>query len=350
MKKQVAVIFGGMSSEHEVSCVSVVNVVNGFDMDQYDVSLIGITKDGKWILTDSVDKIQDGSWREDGYTAILSPDRSKPGMLILRDDTYEYKKIDVIFPVLHGKFGEDGTIQGLFEMSGIPYVGCGVLSSAAGMDKISTKLFVDKLGIRQANYVTDIARDMGEWETTMRQVEEKLGYPVFVKPSNAGSSCGVSKAANREELRAALELAKKHDIRVLIEEMICGHEVECAVLGGDDVKASRVGEVLAAAEFYDYEAKYHNAESKTVIDPEGVPAASKEKVREDAVKIFKALGGFGLSRVDFFIENDTDEVVFNEINTLPGFTNISMYPMLWNDMGLTTKELVDRLIETAYER
>ena len=256
----------------------------------------------------------------------------------------------MIFPVLHGKFGEDGTIQGVFEMSGIPYVGCGVLSSSVSMDKISTKIFVEKLGIRQAKFVADIAPDLSELDHTVAEVEEKLGYPVFVKPSNAGSSCGVSKAENREELKAAVELAKKHDTRVLIEEMICGHEVECAVLGGRDPKASKVGEVVAAAEFYDYDAKYNNSESKTVIDPDTVPQASKDKVREDAVAIFKAVSGFSLSRVDFFIENETNDVVFNEINTLPGFTNISMYPMLWADRGLSITELIDRIVETAYER
>lgn len=350
MKTKVAVIFGGMSSEHDVSCVSVVNVVNGFNQDKYEVSLIGITKEGKWLLTDSVASIQDGSWRDGGEIAVISPDRSKPGIFVLKANTYEYKKIDVIFPVLHGKFGEDGTIQGLFELSGIPYVGCGVLSSAVSMDKITTKILVEQLGIRQANYVADIAKDLNELDATVQQVEEKLGYPVFVKPSNAGSSCGVSKASDREELKEAVKLAKEHDTRVLIEEMIVGHEVECAVLGGSEAKASRVGEVLAAAEFYDYEAKYHNADSKTVIDPEGIPADVKEKVREDAVKIFKTVSGFGLSRVDFFIEKGTNDVVFNEINTLPGFTNISMYPMLWNDMGLSTKELIDCLIQTAYER
>lgn len=350
MKTKVAVIFGGMSSEHDVSCVSVVNVVNGFNQDKYEVTLIGITKEGKWLLTDSVASIQDGSWRDGGEIAVISPDRSKPGILVLKANTYEYKKIDVIFPVLHGKFGEDGTIQGLFELSGIPYVGCGVLSSAVSMDKITTKILVDQLGIRQANYVADIAKDLNELDATVQQVEEKLGYPVFVKPSNAGSSCGVSKASDREGLKEAVKLAKEHDTRVLIEEMIVGHEVECAVLGGSEAKASRVGEVLAAAEFYDYEAKYHNADSKTVIDPEGIPADVKEKVREDAVKIFKTVSGFGLSRVDFFIEKGTNDVVFNEINTLPGFTNISMYPMLWNDMGLSTQELIDCLIQTAYER
>ncbi len=333
-----------------MSCVSVVNVVKGFNKDKYEVTLIGITKEGKWLLTDSIASIEDGSWKDGTTTAIISPDQGKQGILILKDGAYEHKSIDVIFPVLHGKFGEDGTIQGLFEMSGIPYVGCGVLSSAASMDKISTKIFVEKLGIRQANFVTDIARDLSEMEETVRQVEEKLGYPVFVKPSNAGSSCGVSKASDRQQLKDAIALAKEHDTRVLIEEMIVGHEVECAVLGGDKVEASRVGEVVAAAEFYDYEAKYHNADSKTVIDPEEVPVESKERVRESAVKIFKAVSGFGLSRVDFFIENETNDVVFNEINTLPGFTNISMYPMLWNDMGLSREELIDRLVETAYER
>ena len=197
MKKQAAVIFGGVSSEHEVSCVSVVNVVSGFDKDKYDLTLIGITKEGRWILTDSTASIEDGSWINGTETAILSPDRGRPGVLVLGEDTYTYKKIDVIFPVLHGRFGEDGTIQGLFEMSGIPYVGCGVLSSAVSMDKISTKIFVDQLGIRQAGYVTDIAKDLSELEHTVEQVEEKLGYPVFVKPSNAGSSCGVSKACDR---------------------------------------------------------------------------------------------------------------------------------------------------------
>ncbi len=350
MKKQVAVIFGGKSSEHDVSCVSVVNVVKGFNKDKYEVTLIGITKEGKWLLTDSLANIEDGSWKEGTTTAVISPDQGKQGILILKDGAYEHKNIDVIFPVLHGKYGEDGTIQGLFEMSGIPYVGCGVLSSAASMDKISTKIFVDQLGVRQANFVVDIARDLSEMEETVKQVEEKLGYPVFVKPSNAGSSCGVSKASNRDQLKEAIALAKEHDTRVLIEEMIVGHEVECAVLGGDKVEASRVGEVVAAAEFYDYEAKYHNADSKTVIDPEEIPTESKERVRESAVKIFKAVSGFGLSRVDFFIENETNDVVFNEINTLPGFTNISMYPMLWNDMGLSTEELIDRLVQTAYER
>ena len=336
MKKKAAVIFGGISSEHEISCRSVINIANGFQKEKYDLRFIGITKDGKWLLVDDISQIADDSWRSGATTAILSPDRHRPGILI--------------FPALHGIFGEDGTVQGLFELSGIPYVGSGVLGSAVGMDKISTKLFVDRLGIRQARYVADTAKDCGELAETIRKTEETLSYPVFVKPSNAGSSCGVSKACDRAELELAIRLAKQFDSRVLIEEMIVGHEVECGVLGGRDIEASKVGEVLAAADFYDYEAKYNNPESKTVIDPSGIPAAVKEEVRTDALAIFRAVGAYGLSRVDFFIEADTNEVVFNEINTLPGFTNISMYPLLWADMGLTNEELIDRLVETALER
>ena len=225
MKKQVAVIFGGKSSEHEVSCHSVLNVIKGFSPEKYEIHLIGITKEGQWLYVPSPQTIEDGSWVEGKETAIISPDAVKSGIYLCHEEGhFERIKIDVIFPVLHGKFGEDGTIQGVFEMSGIPYVGCGVLSSSVSMDKISTKVFVEKLGIRQAKFVADIAPDLSLLEETVQQVEEKLGYPVFVKPSNAGSSCGVSKAENRDELIEAVALAKKHDTRVLIEEMIVEYE------------------------------------------------------------------------------------------------------------------------------
>ena len=350
MKKQVAVIFGGKSSEHEVSCHSVLNVIKGFSPEKYEIHLIGITKEGHWIYVPDATAIEDGSWYNGKKTAIISPDAINSGIYVCDDEGhYERQKIDVIFPVLHGKFGEDGTIQGVFEMSGIPYVGCGVLSSSVSMDKISTKIFVEKLGIRQAKFVADIAPDLSELDHTVAEVEEKLGYPVFVKPSNAGSSQGVSKAHNREELEKALALAKKHDHRVLIEETIIGREVECAVLGGQNPKASPVGEILAAAEFYDFDAKYNNAESKTVIDPD-LPDEVKEKIRTNAVAVFRAVGGFGLSRVDFFVEQGTNEVIFNEINTLPGFTNISMYPMLWKAAGFEKEELLDQIIALAFER
>lgn len=349
MKKRIAVIFGGQSSEHEVSCMSAVNVIGGLNREKYEIHMIGITEEGHWIYVENVDKIRDDSWRDGEITAVISPDHEKQGIWKVSGGTVEVVPIDVAFPVLHGKYGEDGTIQGLFEMSGIPYAGCGVLASAASMDKISTKIFADRLGVRQAAYVADIARDLREMDDTIAQVEEKLDYPVFVKPSNAGSSQGVSKAHNREELKEALVLAKKHDHRVLIEENITGREVECAVLGGQNPQASPVGEILAAAEFYDFDAKYNNEESRTVIDPD-LPEEVKEEIRRNAVAIFRAVGGFGLSRVDFFVEKDTNEVIFNEINTLPGFTNISMYPMLWEANGIKKEELLDRIIELAYER
>lgn len=349
MKKSIVVIFGGQSSEHEVSCMSAANIIDGLDREKYTVHIIGITKEGHWLYVESPEKVRDGSWYKGTVTAAISPDRGHPGIWKLGEKGVEMVPTDVAFPVLHGRFGEDGTIQGLFEMAGIPYVGCGVLASAASSDKITTKRFVESLHIRQAAYVTDVTADNSKIEDTIRQVEEKLGYPVFVKPSNAGSSQGVSRAVDREGLRAAILHAREHDSRVLIEEEIVGREVECAVLGGRQAEASMVGEILAAAEFYDYDAKYHSEESKTVVDPD-LPQAVKEEIREDARAIFYTMSGFGLSRVDFFVEKDTDEVVFNEINTLPGFTNISMYPMLWEAMGVEKKELLDRLIALAYER
>lgn len=349
MKKKIVVIFGGQSSEHEVSCVSACNILDGLDREKYEIHMIGITKEGHWLFVEDAGQIKDGSWRDGTVTAVISPDRRHPGILKTDGKTTEIIPVDVAFPVLHGKFGEDGTIQGLFELSGIPYVGCGVLSSAASMDKISTKIFADRAGVRQAAYVTDTAKGLERLDETVAEAEEKLGYPLFVKPSNAGSSQGVSKAHDREELKAAITLAKKHDYRVLIEETVIGREIECAVLGGENPETSKVGEILAAAEFYDFDAKYNNAESKTVIDPD-LPTEVKEKVRSLAADIFKAVSGFGLARVDFFVEKGTNEVIFNEINTLPGFTDISMYPMLWQAMGLEKKELLDRLIALAYER
>lgn len=349
-REKVAVIFGGQSSEHEVSCISAQTIINNIDRDMYDVMLIGITKEGKWLLVDSVEDISSGKWTNSNKSAVILPDSSLHGALIMEDNTYKIEHIDVAFPVLHGLYGEDGTIQGLFELSGIPYVGCGVLASSTGMDKLSTKKVVNPLGIRQAKYVPVFHDNNYSFETCADEVEKRLGYPVFVKPSNAGSSKGVSKATDREELKAAIDEAANHDKRILVEEMINGREVECAVLGSaGNVKATGVGEILAAAEFYDYDAKYNNEESKTVVDPE-LPEGVRETIREAAMDIFTALDGFGLSRVDFFVENETDEVVFNEINTLPGFTEISMYPMLWEAYGMDKKTLVNRLISMSKER
>lgn len=330
--------------------MSAVNIMDGLDKEKYEIHRIGITTEGHWLYVEDTAKIRDGSWRGGTVAAVISPDRAHPGIWKMDGGRSAWIPVDVAFPALHGRYGEDGTVQGLLELAGIPYVGCGVLASAASMDKITTKLFADKLHIRQAAYVTDIEKGDGQIGKTIREAEEKLGYPVFVKPSNAGSSQGVSKASDREGLREAILLAKKHDCRVLVEEAVAGREIECAVLGGTHPQASKVGEILAGAEFYDYDAKYHSEDSETVIDPADLPEAVKEKVRENAVAIFQAVGGFGLSRVDFFVENGTGEVIFNEINTLPGFTDISMYPMLWESMGVGKKELLDRLIAMADER
>ena len=347
-KKNVLVLFGGRSSEHEVSCVSATTVISNMDTETCEIYAVGITKEGRWVLVDSVEEIKDGSWVDSKQQAMLSPDTTEKALYVIENGEFKKITIDVAFPVLHGLNGEDGTVQGLFELAGIPYVGCGVLASAVSMDKLYTKVIVDTLGICQAKYVAVYKDEIGE-VSVYEKIEETLGYPVFIKPSNAGSSRGVSKAANREELIAGLKEAANHDRKILVEETIYGRELECAVLGDGDVKASGIGEVLAAAEFYDYEAKYHNAESKTVISPE-LPEGKEEEIRQAAVKIFKAVDGQGLSRVDFFLENETNRVVFNEINTLPGFTSISMYPMLWGAKGIDKPELIKRLLELAHVR
>lgn len=349
-KKTAVVLFGGQSSEHVVSCMSVVNVINHIDKEKYDLLLIGITEEGRWIKAESPEAIESGSWREGTTGAVISPDATMQSVILMEGDRMTMVKADVVFPVLHGLFGEDGTVQGLLELARIPYVGCGVLSSAVSMDKLYTKIVVDDLGVRQAAYVPVMRSDLDDAEAVIMRVEAKLAYPVFVKPSNAGSSKGVGRADNRQELLAALTEAANHDRKILVEEMIKGREVECAVFGGGltPVEASGVGEILAAAEFYDFDAKYYNSDSKTVTDPELFGNATEE-IREAAKQIFKAVDGYGLARVDFFVEED-GTVVFNEINTMPGFTAISMYPMLWEVAGIDKDRLVDRLMDHALSR
>lgn len=348
-EKTIAVIFGGQSSEHEVSCMSVQTVLSGLSDSVCRVVPIGITKEGRWLMVEDSADIKDDTWREKGRPAWILPDASEKAILYMEGGEAKKIRLDAAFPVLHGKYGEDGTIQGLFELAGIPYVGCGVLSSAVSMDKAYTKIIVDRLGIRQAGYVLIDRLDMEDPESCADRVEERFPYPVFVKPSRAGSSCGVNKAENREELLSALSEALCYDRRILVEEAIVGREVECAVLGGYDPKASNPGEILAADQFYSYDAKYNNKESKTDIRPE-LPTGAAETIRDAAVRIFRAVDGYGLSRVDFFVEKKTNEVVFNEINTMPGFTSISMYPMLWNALGMDIKKLTAALVDTAFER
>ncbi|MBQ7718310.1 MAG: D-alanine--D-alanine ligase [Clostridia bacterium] len=336
------IIFGGASGEHEVSCLSAASVLRNINKDKYYVTKIGITKDGRWFKTDaSADKIENGEWiNEDNIKAILSPDRETHG-IVLADGTVQ--KIDVIFPVMHGDFCEDGCIQGLFELAGIPYVGPGVLSSSVSMDKAATKLFVEKLGIRQAAWYV-ASPDFTDED--IDKITAKFNFPVFVKPCNAGSSLGAGKASNREELVCAIREAAKVDSKILCEEFIDAREIECAVLGNRDAKASTVGEILPSNEFYDYNAKYIDNKSGLVI-PADLPEKTAEEIRTYAVKIFKALQCRCLSRVDFFVHKKTGEVYFNEINTLPGFTSISMYPKLWGASGIPYSELIDKLIEYA---
>ncbi len=349
MKKTIAVLFGGQSSEHEVSCISAVTIATHMDTEKYEQILIGITKEGDWLKVDSVSQIEDGSWRNSLVHAVLSAEATAKSVIFLEDGRVTTRKLDLVFPALHGLYGEDGTIQGILELARLPYVGCGVLASSISMDKLCTKMLVGTLGIRQARYIPLMRKELKNMEAAAEKVEAELSYPMFVKPCNAGSSRGVSKVRNREELKAGLSLAAEHDRRLLVEEMIVGRELECAVLCGEDCCVSGVGEVLAAADFYDYEAKYHSAESQTDLAPV-LPAGKVDEIREAAARIFAALDGYGLSRLDFFLTADTNEVVFNEMNTLPGFTGISMYPMLWERMGMSKQELIDKLIASALMR
>ncbi len=351
MKKSLCVIFGGQSPEHDISCKSVVSVLNNLNKEKYDIHKIGITKEGEWFLyTGETDKITGDEWKNDKENlkkAIISPSSQDKGILVFDEDGVSLIKIDVAFPVLHGEYGEDGTIQGLFELAGIKYVGMGVLASANAMDKAYTKIVIQNAGIPQADWVVAEKRDIRE--DTIKAAEAKIGYPCFVKPASTGSSVGVGKAHNREELNKALDNAFLYGRRVLIEENIDGHEVECAILGNEEAKASTVGEIMPTVEFYDFDAKYNDNSTKLCI-PAELSADIIETIREYALKAFHALDGFGLSRVDFFVKHSDNSVVLNEINTLPGFTNISMYPKLWDAVGVGYAELLDKLIEFGEAR
>ena len=342
-KKSVLIIFGGNSTEHEVSCKSVMNFIKNVSDEKYEKHLVGIKKNGDWVYyTADTDLIPLCKWADEpsNVPAMLCPGKG----LVLLDTNNTTINIDVIIPVLHGKNGEDGTIQGLFELCSIPYVGCGVVASGVSMDKAYTKIIVDSLKtIPQADFVLVKA---GDDQSFIEASEKKFGYPMFVKPCKSGSSQGVSKAENREELTAAVELALKHDSKVLIEECINGRELECAVFEKNgNIVCSNAGEAVAGDVFYSYEAKYNNSDSKTVLNPD-IPEGVNEKIKEYAEAIFRILGCSGLSRIDFFMEKD-GRVIFNEINTLPGFTKISMYPMMMDAIGYPIGMLMDELIDSA---
>ncbi|MBE6947203.1 MAG: D-alanine--D-alanine ligase [Ruminococcaceae bacterium] len=353
MKKiSVCVLFGGISPEHEVSLRSAEFVLNSLNPEKYNIFPVGITKNGDWILYGGTDYslLPSGEWKDfpDNRRAAISPVRGQ-GLLSFEGDCVVREWIDVVFPVLHGENGEDGAMQGLLQLAGIPYVGPHVSASAVAMDKTLTKLVVDKAGVRQADWMLVNNSDIDlrlDW--VMDQVEKKFQYPVFVKPAGTGSSVGVSKAANREALRDALLKAGTYDSKILVEEFINGREIEVAVMGNASPVASICGEIDSGAEFYDYDAKYVTDTSVAYI-PARISEEAAEQVRDAAVRIYTAIGCQGLSRVDFFVTYEGDEIIFNEINSIPGFTSISMYPKLFAASGIPAEELVEQLLNLAME-
>lgn len=350
--KNVLVVFGGVSSEHDVSTVSAASVIKNIPTDKYNLYLMGITKDGNWYLYDGdPDNLPEDKWLTTGTRkiAFLSPDRALHGITVLDGHKAENIHIDIIFPILHGKNGEDGTIQGLFQLSGIPFVGCDMASSAVCMDKIFTNSMADAYGIPQAAWSSITRYEYETGAKSLEVIEETLGFPIFVKPANAGSSVGISKAHNMDELRAGVKLALKFDDRVLFEEFIDGYEVECAVLGNNELMTGIPGQITPANEFYDYDAKYSNAASILNI-PALVDEATRDEVAAQAKRVFSCLGCSGFSRVDFFVTKADNRVLFNEINTIPGFTSISMYPKMMEAAGVPYSELCDRLLQLAEEK
>ena len=349
MKKTVLVLFGGKSTEYEVSLKSAASVLRNIPQQRYEILTLGITKDGEWFLFDgSPDAIENNTWQNGPIRkAFLSPDFGG-GLYAETAGGFEKIPVDVVFPVLHGKNGEDGTIQGYLEVAGLPYVGCGHLSSAITMDKEFSNLVADYHGIRQAKWLScKQYAYQNNRDAILDGAEQTLGYPIFVKPACAGSSVGISKAVNRDQLRKAAQLALTIDNKIIFEETVQGREIECAVLGNDEPIVSAPGEIEPCAEFYDYDAKYIS-ESKLYI-PARTDDETTEQIRKAASRIFGIFDCSGLSRVDFFL-TEANELYFNEINTIPGFTNISMYAKLFAYSGIPYPELVDRLLQLAQER
>ena len=345
-KKKVLIFFGGMSTEHEVSRMSASSVLRNINKEKYEIGIIGIDKEGNFLeYIGSYEDIVNEDWKKDTKEI---------------EDVISYiKSYDIAYPILHGLYGEDGTIQGLFELLKIPYIGPKVMASSIAMDKVYTKIIFDKAGIKQvpAIYlnvkndnivlIDDNFDEIDNITEIISKIENKIGYPAFIKPSNSGSSVGVHKAKNKEELISSINDSKKYDRKILVEKAINAREIECAVIeDGNEIKASVVGEILPAGEFYSYESKYEDENSGLAI-PANVDEAVSEYIRNAAIKAFKAIDGNGLSRVDFFLDKDTDEIYLNEINTLPGFTSISMYPKLWEKTGIEYTKLIDILIENA---
>lgn len=356
MKKKirVGVIFGGRSAEHEVSLVSATSVIEALDKGKYEVVPIGITKEGRWLSSSTtLQLLKEGKGLDEMTERVLLPDPTWKGLVEFRSDGVSTTPdpLDVVFPVLHGPYGEDGTIQGLLDLANVPYVGAGTLASALGMDKVIQKQIFERAGlpVTESRYFTskEYKESPSRW---IREIEDAFSYPCFVKPANLGSSVGITKAHNRTELKRGIFEAEHYDRKILVERSIeNAREIECSVLGNDEPRASVPGEVIPSNEFYDYDAKYVDGKSQIVI-PAPIPKKVKERIQDIAVKAFKAIDCSGMARVDFLVTRDRYKIYICEVNTIPGFTPISMYPKLWEASGVPYPKLLDILIELAIER
>jgi len=361
-KIRVGLVYGGRSGEHRVSLQTALAVLKAFDYDKYELIPFYITPAGQWrsgaLLSAPPSAVAElqfapeaGEEASAGGTLALMPVLQGMSEKVLTEGApaSDGKAIDVMLPLLHGTFGEDGTIQGLFEMAGLPYVGAGVLASSVGMDKVAMKTMFAHAGLPQVGYRHFIRYQWKKERETVRANIEELGYPCFVKPANLGSSVGVSKARDREELVRAIEEALRFDRKIIVEEFVDAREIEVSVLGNDDPRASVPGEIVSSNEFYDYKAKYIDGKSMMVI-PAEIPQETADAVREMALRAFRSIDGSGLCRADFFMRRSDGELFINEVNTMPGFTPFSMYPLMWKESGVSYRELLDTLIQLALER
>lgn len=357
-KIRVGLVFGGRSGEHEVSLASARSVLAALDKDKYEPVLIGVTREGRWLiggnpLKQLISSTQSPLLKADnGQNGVNGT--KEMGVRSATDISTEHildSTVDVVFPLIHGPYGEDGTVQGLFELADIPYVGAGVAASGVGMDKALMKAVFQAAGLPVPSFLVVLR---SEWEKkpelTIQKIEQAIGYPCFVKPANLGSSVGITKAHNWDELTQALANACQYDRKLIVEQAVVGREIECSVLGNDDPVASLPGEIIPGHEFYDYEAKYTDDSGTRLLIPADLEPEQIQTVQELAIRAFKAIDGSGMGRVDFFLQAADGQVIVNEINTIPGFTNLSMYPKLWEASGLPYGSLIDRLIELALER
>lgn len=362
-KLRVGVVFGGRSGEHEVSVRSAKSVIEALDQDKYEVVPIAITKTGKWLSPADSSNLLPGEIKQLIPRAIVEGasedvaiigDPSHKGLISLDGESFNSQPLDVVFPVLHGTYGEDGTLQGLLEMAGVPYVGCGVLASSCGMDKVTMKALFHEAGLPICKYAWFLR---SEWDrdasAVLRRVARRIGFPCFVKPANLGSSVGISRATNKSSLQSAIELAARYDRKVIVEEGLDAREIECAVMGNDEPEASLPGEYVVhdpAASFLDYTEKYSSTGHVDFVVPAPLTKAQTRRIRQMAVDAFKVVDGSGLARADFFLRRDTGELLLNELNTLPGLTDVSGYPKMWEATGVAFPEVIDRLIALALER